>query len=145
MLDNVGRNLKSNKKMETKNTSNTWRDLAPLLCRQRLTIEAKVDRLIGEDEIKNFLLKLSVEVDMQLLQEPFAHPAIKLGKLVGYGGWAHWVTSGCAVYSYDKWFTQNSFHLITVDCYTCKPFSVEKAVEFTKRYFKTIEIVFREN
>lgn len=131
--------------METKNKSNTWRDLAPLLCRQKLTIEGNVDRLIAEDEIKDYLLKLSKVTKMQLLQEPFAHPAIKKGKLIGYGGWAHWVTSGCAVYSYDKPFTKNGHYLISVECYTCKPFSVKKAVEFTAKYFRTIEIVFREN
>lgn len=127
------------------NQNNNWRDLAPLLCRQRLTIEGTLDRLVSEAEIKDYLLKISVVTDMQLLQEPFAHPAIKSSELVGYGGWAHWVTSGCAVYSYDKEFTKNGFYLITVDCYTCKPFSVEKAVQFTAEYFKTIEVVFRED
>lgn len=139
----MNRTLKLNK-METNQNSN-WRDLAPLLCRQRLTIEGTLDRLVGEDEIKDYLLKLSVVTDMQLLQPPFAHPAIKNDELVGYGGWVHWVTSGCAVYSYDKVFTKNGFDLITVDCYTCKPFSVEKAVAFTAEYFKTLEIVYREN
>jgi hypothetical protein len=123
----------------------TYKNLAPLLCRQKVTIEANLDRLVGEDELKDYLLKLSKVVDMQLLEPPTAHPAIKNDQLVGYGGWAHWVTSGCAIYSYDKEFTKSGFYLIDIECYTCKPFSLKKAVEFTKNYFKPIEISYREN
>ncbi len=125
--------IKNNKKLPK------WRDLAPLLCRQRIKIEANVDYLANEEEIKDFMWKLSKIVKMNVLQNPFAYPAMKGKKLVGYGGWIHWVTSGCHVYSYDKKFTKNGHHFITVDCYTCKPFSVEKAFEFTKKYFNTEE------
>ncbi len=122
-----------------------YKNLAPLLCRQKVTIEGNLDRLVGEEELKDYLLKLSEVVDMQILQPPFAHPAIKNDTLVGYGGWVHWVTSGCAIYSYDKQFTKSGFYLIDIECYTCKPFLLEKAVEFTKNYFQVIEISYREN
>lgn len=34
--------------------------------------------------------------------------------------------------------------LFTVDTYTCKPFSVREAVEFTREYFKPIKMVWKE-
>lgn len=121
-----------------------FKNLAPLLCRQRIKIEANVNHLVSPEEIKDYMIKLSEIVEMTLLSEPFAYPAYKDENLVGYGGWIHWVTSGCHVYSYDKEWTKNGYHFITVDCYTCKPFSVEKAVEFTRSYFRTIEVSFEE-
>ncbi len=121
-----------------------WRDLAPLLCRQRVKIEANVDHLAKEVEIIDFMQKLSVIVDMHVLEAPMAYPAVIDNELVGYGGWIHWVTSGCHVYSYTKEKTQNGFDFITVDCYTCKPFQIEKAYWFTKEYFKAEEVVIRE-
>lgn len=124
--------------------SNLWRNLAPQLCRQRVVIEASVDHLAEEAEIKDYMQKLSEVVAMHVLEKPMAYPAVIDNELVGYGGWIHWVTSGCHVYSYTKEKTKNGFDLITVDCYTCKPFSVEKALEFTKKYFNAIEIVARE-
>ncbi len=122
-----------------------FKNLAPLLCRQRIKIEANVNYLVSPEEIKDYMVKLSQVVDMTLLSEPFAYPAHKDGNLVGYGGWIHWVTSGCHVYSYNKEWTKNGYHFITVDCYTCKPFSAQKAVQFTKEYFKVVEIAFEEN
>ncbi|MBP7831543.1 MAG: 50S ribosomal protein L11 methyltransferase [Candidatus Pacebacteria bacterium] len=121
-----------------------WVNLAPKLCRQRVQIECNIDRLVGRAEIKDYMIKLSEVTKMHVLQKPFTHPAIKNNKLVGYGGWIHWVTSGCSVYSYDKTWTKNGHYFLTIDCYTCKPFSVVAAVKFTKEYFGVSEIVWKE-
>jgi hypothetical protein len=127
-----------------KNQEYKWRNLAPILCRQRVIIEATVNHLLDEDEIKDLMVKLSVAVEMQPLQKPFAYPAIKNNLLVGYGGWIHWITSGCHVYSYDKEWTENGLYLVSVDCYTCKPFSAIKAVEFVKSFLNAVEITLLE-
>jgi len=78
---------------------------------------------------------------MEILSGPFARSAHELG----YGGWVHWRTSGCHFYSYtaNAWGGNND-PLFTVDTYTCKPFLVSKVVEFTRNYFKPIELVWRE-
>ena len=116
-----------------------WKDLAPGLVRQRVVIECTTPELVGPGEIKDYLVKLSQTVNMKPLSEPFAYPATgRDGTFMGWGGWLHWVTSGVHVYSYPT-----IPPLFTVDAYTCKPFSVDEAVEFTRDYFKTIEIVWK--
>lgn len=72
---------------------------------------------------------------MQVLNGPFTYSAHEMG----YSGWIHWKTSGSHFYSYNT-----KPPLFTVDTYTCKPFPVEKAVEFTKKFFKAKEIVWEE-
>lgn len=112
-----------------------WKNLAPNLVRQRVIIEATTPTLIEPEQIKSYLLELAKVTDMVVLSGPYAYSAHEMG----YGGWIHWKTSGAHVYSYP---TQPA--LVTVDCYTCKPFSVKGAVDFTKKYFKTKEIVWKD-
>ena len=112
-----------------------WKDLAPTLMRQRIIIEGTTRKIVELEAITDYLLALSKVVGMKVLQTPFAYPAEDMG----YGGWIHWVTSGAHFYSYP---TDPS--LFTVDAYTCKPFSVEKAVEFTRTYLNAMEIVWKE-
>ncbi len=117
-----------------------WKNLAPGLVRQRVVIECTTPTLVGPEEIKRYLSELSRLVKMHPLSEPFAYPATSpSGKFMGWGGWIHWVTSGAHVYSYT---TEPS--LFTVDAYTCKPFSIEAAAEFTKKFFKTLKLVYKE-
>ena len=121
-------------------TENHWKNLAPNLVRQRTIIECTTSEVVGPDQIKDYIVKLSQNVDMKALSEPFAYPAVCTdGKFMGYGGWIHWVTSGAHVYSYPT-----EPPLFTVDAYTCKQFSIEKAVQFTRDYFKPKEIVWKD-
>lgn len=66
----------------------------------------------------------------------------------GVAMWIHWKTSGAHLYTYYSSPTDRSkplqHPLFTLDTYTCKPFSVEGVVRFTKEYFNPIEIVWRE-
>lgn len=124
-----------------------WANLAPHLCRQRIIIEGLTDKLYVEADIIDFMEKLSHKVGMRKLGEPFAYPAEDMG----YGGWIHWVTSGAHVYTYPAEVTGSEFvtkrepqALVTVDAYTCKPFSLPRAIEFTREYFKCTDIVWRE-
>jgi len=112
-----------------------WKDLAPKIIRQRLIIEGKCPNLINDKQMKEYLFKLSDELNMKTLLEPVVH----LSEKFGWAGWIHWESSGCHFYSWSK-----PFPFFSSDIYTCKSFSVEKAVEFTKKFFNTIEIVWKE-
>ena len=112
-----------------------WKNLAPDLIRQRVVIEGTTDKIVEPDQIKDYLLKLAKVVDMEVLSGPFAYSAHEMG----YGGWVHWKTSGSHFYSYPT-----NPPLFTVDIYTCKPLDISVAVEFTKKYFNTLEIVWQE-
>ncbi len=116
-----------------------WKNLAPSLVRQRVVIEATTKTVLQEAEIKTYLQQLSEVVGMRPLQKPFAYVAEEMG----YGGWIHWVTSGAHVYTYTPEATGGK-PLFTVDAYTCKPFSVKKAVEFTREFLGTDEIAWKE-
>jgi len=112
-----------------------WKNLAPNLVRQRLIIEGTTEKIVEPEQIKIYLDELAKVTKMEKLSGPYAYSAHDMG----YGGWIHWKTSGVAFYSYPT-----TPALFTVDCYTCKPFLVEEAVEFTKKFFNTIELVWQE-
>lgn len=112
-----------------------WKNLAPDLVRQRVIIEGTTETIVEPDRITSYLHELSKVVGMRQLQAPFAYPAEDMG----YGGWIHWVTSGAHFYSYPT-----TPPLFTVDAYTCKPFSVTDAVEFTRRYLHARDLVWKE-
>ena len=112
-----------------------WKNLAPDLIRQRVIIEGTTKKIVEPEEIKSYLLALAKVTETEVLSGPYAYSAHEMG----YGGWVHWKSSGSHVYSYPT-----KSPLFTVDCYTCKPFSVQKIVEFTKKYFNALEIVWKE-
>ena len=112
-----------------------WKNLAPDLVRQRLMIEGTTGKIVEPEQMKAYLLELAEVAKMEVLSGPFAYSAHEMG----YGGWIHWKSSGAHIYSYPT-----DPPLFTVDVYTCKPFSVKEAVEFTRKFFSAIEIVWKE-
>ncbi|MFH1972661.1 MAG: S-adenosylmethionine decarboxylase [archaeon] len=112
-----------------------WKNLAPKILRQRVIIEGTTEKIVEPDQISDYLLKLAEVAKMEVMKEPITSSAHEMG----WSGWIHWKTSGAHFYSYP-----GNPALFTVDMYTCKLFSVEEVVEFTKKYFKPIEIVSKE-
>ncbi len=112
-----------------------WKNLAPDLIRQRLIIEATTKEIVKPEQIKEYLIKLAEVSKMEVLSGPYTSNAHELG----FSGWIHWRTSGAHVYSY-----YTNLPLLTVDTYTCKPFSIQKVVDFTKEFFGTVELVWKE-
>lgn len=112
-----------------------WKNLAPGLVRQRLLIEGTTEKIVEPEQIKRYLIELAKVTKMEVLSGPYAYSAHDMG----FGGWIHWKSSGCHFYSYPT-----NPPLFTVDTYTCKPFSVEEVVEFTKKFFNAKQIVWKE-
>ncbi|MBI1970415.1 hypothetical protein HYS47_01580 [Candidatus Woesearchaeota archaeon] len=121
-------------------TQHEWKNLAPDLCRQRIMIEGTTIEIVEPPAIADYLKQLSTVLKMQPLREPFAYQADELG----YGGWIHWRTSGAHFYSYPRYEAARRLPLFSVDAYTCKPFSMQAAAEFTRDYFKPIEMVWKD-
>lgn len=111
------------------------KDLAPSIHRQRLVIEGYQKEHISDAKIREYLSLLSVHIDMKELIEPVTH----MSDLYGWAGWIHWETSGAHFYSWDR-----PILFFSVDIYTCKAFSNESAVEFTKNFFEATKIVYKE-
>ena len=111
-----------------------WKDLAPNIHRQRLVIEGEPVFSITAEHITEYLSGLSDALDMKTLAEPVTHESEKFG----WAGWIHWESSGCHFYAWDR--PQLFF---SADIYTCKPFDVETAVEFTRNFFKSEDLVYK--
>jgi hypothetical protein len=115
-------------------TSAEMIDLAPEIYRQRLVVEGLVDRPIERHEIVEYLSQLSKVLDMITVLEPVTHES----DLYGWAGWIHWETSGAHFYAWDR-----PRLFFSVDMYTCKWFSNEEAVEFTREFFNARQVVSR--
>lgn len=113
----------------------SMRDLAPEIHRQRLVIEGYPRKAITDQEIRSYLSELSNVLDMVSLISPITHRS----DLYGEAGWIHWETSGAHFYSWEQ-----PLLFFSVDIYTCKPFVVSDAVDFTRKTFDATVVEFRE-
>jgi len=111
------------------------KDLAPDIYRQRLVIEGYPARTITDEDIKIYLAELSINTGMVQLIQPVTHRS----DLYGWAGWIHWETSGAHFYAWEQ-----PRLFFSVDIYTCKAFSPESAVQFTRDFFNVTDIAARE-
>lgn len=114
---------------------NKYKDLAPNIYRQRLVIEGFPAAAISDEQIKDYLSKLSPLLEMVTILDPITHSSDKFG----WAGWIHWETSGAHFYAWER-----PLLFFSVDIYTCKEFDPQVAVDFTRDYFNATEVVFKE-
>jgi S-adenosylmethionine decarboxylase len=112
-----------------------WKDIAPEIYRQRAIIEGRPGFPLTDKHIKDYLTGLSRALNMKTLIEPVTHKSEKFG----WAGWVHWETSGCHFYAWDK-----PFIFFSSDIYTCKAFGMDTAVEFTRNFFQSEELAFKD-
>jgi S-adenosylmethionine decarboxylase len=107
------------------------RDLAPDIFRQRLLVEGRYGREIGEDEVRAYLTGLAAHLGMRAYGEPTIHSPSGEGRAVnqGYDAFLPLVDSGIALY---VWTAARFFSVVI---FTCKPFDVAAALEFTGESF----------
>jgi S-adenosylmethionine decarboxylase len=110
------------------------KNLAPKIFRQRLIVEGKCTKQITDEQIKEYLKKLSTVLKMKILIEPVTHKSPKYG----WAGWVHWETSGCHFYAWDE-----PCLFFSSDIYTCKAFDIKTAVDFTKKFFEAEVIAYK--
>jgi hypothetical protein len=111
------------------------RDLAPRIHRQRLVIEGVPRSSVSDLDIRDYLTKLSETLEMRTLIDPVTN----YSSTYGWAGWIHWETSGAHFYAWEH--PQLFF---SVDVYTCKPFSVQAALELTREFFGVEELEYGE-
>ncbi len=123
-------------------TAKHWRNLAPVLTRQRVLIEGTTLEIVTPPQMDIYLREVATIAQMEILNGPYTYSAHELG----YGGWVHWRTSGAHVYSYAKEGPYGVLDnpLVTVDMYTCKPFDPKVVADFTREHFQTLELVWKE-
>lgn len=109
-------------------------DLAPTIHRQRLVIEGYPKQTITSKNIKEYLSGLSRVINMKRLNQPVTHRSDKFG----WAGWIHWETSGAHFYAWEEPL------FYSVDIYTCKAFDPIVAVNFTKKFFSSDHVEYKE-
>jgi S-adenosylmethionine decarboxylase len=119
------------------------KNLEPQLLRKRLIIEGYHSIEINEQLIKDYLLNLTKAIGMRPESDVFIFSPNEMGNPLHHGlnGFIAWVESGCHIYTWD---TSTSPNFFTVDIYSCKNFLNEKAVNFTKNFFKATDLTFEE-
>ena len=112
-----------------------WRDLAPMIPRQRLVVEGTCRQAITDERLTSYLSGLSSVCGMKPLMEPATH----LSDTHGWAGWIHWENSGAHFYAWEE-----PMLFFSVDIYTCKRFDAAAATEFTRDYLDAVEVVAKE-
>jgi hypothetical protein len=119
----------------TRSKKTSMKDLAPEIYRQRTVIEGYPKHQLTAREIKKYLSQLSGVLEMRTLIEPVTHRSPTYGE----AGWIHWESSGAHFYAWD-----HPRLFFSVDIYTCKPYEAIDAVKFTKTFFDTEAIEYKE-
>jgi S-adenosylmethionine decarboxylase len=111
-----------------------WRDLAPMIHRQRLVVEGTCRAPITDDRIRSYLSRLSVVCGMKPLMEPATHRSDRHG----WAGWIHWENSGAHFYAWEE-----PTLFFSVDIYTCTEFDAAAVVKFTRDSLDAVDVVAR--
>lgn len=116
------------------------KNIAPQILRKRLLIEAKYTIIIREIDVKNYLLNLAQALNLKTYGDPIIHSPSGQGKEEnqGYDAFVPLIDSGISLYIWTN------AQFLSCVLYTCKDFSTEKAIEFTKEFYKTSELEWEE-
>lgn len=112
--------------------------------RKRLIIELITSDTIipyTKELLENYLRGLSEVLKMTIIMGPQVHHWVKDLNPEYYDGFeaiVMWAESGTQVYTWER------FKAVTIDIYTCKDFSIEQALEYTKDVFKPEKIAWKE-
>lgn len=113
-------------------------DLAPDIVRQRLLIEGRYTIDIDEQKISAYLSGVAGALDLRTYGTATIHATGGAGKAdnQGYDAFIPLIDSGISLYVWSK----RQFFASLL--FTCKAFSDDHAVAFTKDYFGATEIEF---
>lgn len=115
-------------------------NIAPEIVRQRLLIEANFTVEVTTESVRKYLLELASSLGLKTYGEPIIHSPSGQGKEEnqGFDAFVPLIDSGISLYVW----TNKKF--LSCVLYTCKSFSVDKALQFTKDFFVTLKLVHKE-
>lgn len=115
------------------------KDLAPDITRQRLLIEGKYAADIDEAGIAAYLSGIARHLDLRTYGEATIHATGDegSGQNAGYDAFIPLIDSGISLY---VWSGQKFFASML---FTCKQFSEDDAIAYTRDFFKAAEVVHR--
>lgn len=114
-------------------------NLAPEIVRQRLLIEGYYEIPVDKKVIEDYFEKVAKALELKAYGKPTIFSPGGEGKEEnqGYDAFIPLIDSGISLYVWSK---ANFFSLII---YTCKKFNEEKAILFTKKFFKTNKTTYK--
>ena len=115
------------------------RDLAPDITRQRLLIEGCYQTPIDGSAVHRYLVELAAHLELQAYGDPVIHAPSGIGKAenAGFDAFLPLIDSGISLY---VWTTRGFFAVVL---FTCKRFAVERALDFTRRFFCASELEYQ--
>ena len=93
-----------------------------------------IEKLNGENEIKNFLADLVKSINMRILVNPVAGYESGDEAHAGYSGVVILYESHCAIHTYSK------LRKVFIDIFSCKDYCVEDVLNFIKGKIGVFEI-----
>lgn len=114
--------------------------IAEDIFRQRLLIEGYFQISVDKQIITNYFTEICKSLSLKMYGDPIIFSPAGMGKEEnqGYDAFVPLIDSGISLY---VWSNKKFVSLII---YTCKGFDSQKAVEFTKDFFKIDEVVSEE-
>jgi hypothetical protein len=109
------------------------RDLAPDIVRQRLLIEGIYSAEIDRAAVERYLIDVAAHLSLRTYGQPIVHAPGGAGKddNEGFDAFIPLIDSGISLY---VWTKKRFFATVL---FTCKEFSTDKALSFTREFFKT--------
>lgn len=105
--------------------------LAPEIVRQRLLLEGYFGVEVDRDKVEEYLVKLAAHLELRTYGRPIVFsPDSGMGKdkNAGFDAFVPLIDSGISAYFWSK---QKFFSVVI---YTCKEFSEEQAIAFSKNF-----------
>lgn len=111
------------------------KDLAPEITRQRLLVEGLYTAEITREKVEKYLSGLAAHLGLRVYGKPIIHTPAGIGKdeNEGFDAFIPLIDSGISLY---VWSVSRFFAVVI---FTCKAFSQEEAIMFTRNYFKAPE------
>ena len=113
------------------------KEIAPDIMRQRLLIEGFYKINVNKKTINKYFNEISKYLGLKIYGKPIIFSPGGEGKKInqGYDAFVPLIDSGISVYI---WSNAKFFSVII---YTCKKFNESKAIEFTKKFFKSTKFI----
>ena len=115
------------------------KDLAPDIIRQRLLIEGRYAIDVDSAAVEKYLVRVAAHLDLRTYGLPIVHAPGGAGKNEneGFDAFIPLIDSGISLYVWSK---KRFFATVL---FTCKAFDEQRALEFTREYFKATALEYR--
>lgn len=116
------------------------KDLAPQITRQRVLVEGYYSIAMDQAKVQSYLLGVASHPGLRTYGDPIVHAPGGAGKEEneGFDAFVPLIDSGISLY---VWSSANFFAVLL---FTCKTFDTEDAVDFTRDFFGSEQVEYKQ-